>query len=210
MNCVAVTRQALGLRQGAASLHFALGWPEWRMFTAIVICGLILVVAIGVYVIVGTALLAAVQSTPMALVAAVYSVAGLFAVAWLMLRLGFLLPAIVVVEERVDLVRAWMLSRRNFWRIFAVFLAVTLPVLLVQAVAVAAIVGPGLFAPLPENSTSATAALQDRMAMLDRHMAEMIGLTLVLAPFSLGLTLGASSWSYRALAPAKPDRAAPQ
>src|SRR5580693_989726 len=45
MNCVSVTRQALGLRQGAASLHFALGRPEWRMFAAIVICGLLLISA---------------------------------------------------------------------------------------------------------------------------------------------------------------------
>lgn len=210
MNCVAVTRQALGLRQGAASFHFALGWPEWRMFTAIVICLLILVAAVGVYVMIGTAVFAAVRTAPMALIAAVYSVAGLLAVAWFILRLGFLLPAIVVVEERVDLVRAWTLSRRNFWRIFAVFLAVTVPILLVQGAAIAAIVGPGLFAPLPEQSAAAAAALQDRIAMLDRHMASMIGLTLVLAPFSLGLTLGACSWSYRALAPVKAARDVPQ
>jgi hypothetical protein len=210
MNCVAVTRQALGLRQGAASLHFALGWPEWRMFTAIVICGLILVAAIGVYVLVGTAVFATVRTAPMAFVAAIYSIAGLIAVAWFILRLGFLLPAIVVVEERVDLVRAWALSRRNFWRIFAVFLAVTVPIVLVQGAAVVAIVGPGLLAPLPTDSAAATSALQDRIAMLDHHMASMIGLALVLAPFSLGLTLGASSWSYRALSPAKPDRAALQ
>jgi hypothetical protein len=54
-------------------------------------------------------------------------------------------------------------------------------------------------------------ALQARVAMVDRHMATMIGLALVLAPFSFGLTLGASSYSYRALAGERPaNRPSPQ
>src|SRR5579862_6834131 len=56
MNFVSVTRQALGIRQGAASVHFSLGWPEWRMFVAIVICGLIVTAAMGLYVIIGSLL----------------------------------------------------------------------------------------------------------------------------------------------------------
>lgn len=205
MNCVAVTRQALGLRKGAASFHFQLGRPEWRMFAAIVICGLLLVSAIGIYVMLGTAVFSAVRGAPApALLAAVYMVAGFCAVAWFALRLAFLLAPIVVAEERVDLVRAWMLSRRNFWRMLAVVLAVTVPLLLVQGAALAAIGGPALFVPLPANATAAAAALQERLGLLDQHMPSMIGLMLVLAPFSLGLTLGAASFSYRTLVPAKP------
>jgi hypothetical protein len=205
MNCVAVTRQALGLRQGAASLHFTLGRPEWRMFAAIVICGLLLVSAVGAYVMIGTAIVPAAQHAPgFAILAAFYVAAGLCAVAWLAMRFIFLLAPIVVVEERVDLVRAWMLSRKNSWRVLAVVLAVTVPLLLVQSAALAAIVGPGLFASLPDNAAAAAAALQQRLALFDRHMPSMIGLALVLAPFSLGLTLGAASFSYRALAPTKP------
>jgi len=201
MNGVAVTRQALGLRQGTASVHFAFGWPEWRMFAAIVISGLIFVASIGVYVMIGTALFAVVRSMPFLDVAAeIYTFVGLCAVVWLALRLFFLLPPIIVVEERVDFLRAWILSRGNFWRIFAVILAVTVPILLIQIAAIAAIVGPGIFAPLPDNQGALSLALQARIAMVDRHMASMIGLALVLAPFSLGLTLGASSSAYRALA----------
>ncbi len=201
MNCVAVTRQALGLRQGSASVHFMLGWPELRMFAAIVIGGLILVASVGTYVMIGTGLFASARTVPLlAIVAGIYAIAGLFFIAWFVLRLIFVLPPIVVVEERVDFLRAWTLSRGNFWRIVAVMLAVTIPPLLVQTAAIAIIAGPGIFAPLPANPDIIGIALQARVALLERHIATMIGLALVLAPFSLGLALGASSYAYRALA----------
>ncbi|HTT84026.1 MAG TPA: hypothetical protein VMF67_11135 [Rhizomicrobium sp.] len=205
INCVSVTRQALGLRQGTASVHFALGWPEWRMFAAIVISGLILFALIGLYVMIGTALFSATRAVPLlAIVAGLYAIAGLCVVAWLVLRLVFLLPPVVVINERVDFLRAWMLSRGNFWRILAVIIVVIVPLLLVQSAAIAVIVGPGIFAPLPGNPQAMGVALQERVVMLDRHMATMIGLALVLAPFSLGLTLGASSYAFRALAGDRP------
>ncbi|HEY3638261.1 MAG TPA: hypothetical protein VGK90_08900 [Rhizomicrobium sp.] len=211
MNCVSVTRQALGLRQGTASIHFALGWPEWRMFVATVICGLILVAALGIYVMIGTALFSAAQATPLlAYLAGAYVIVGLFAVAWVILRFFFLLPPIVVVEEHVNFARAWMLSKGNYWRLLLIVLAVTVPLLIVQSVAIALIVGPGLFAPLPQNAAAMSAALQLRMAMIDRHMPSMIGLALVLAPFSLGLVLGASSYGYRTLVPSPSANRPPQ
>ncbi|MGH6890156.1 MAG: hypothetical protein ACREHF_13340 [Rhizomicrobium sp.] len=206
MNCVAVTRQALGQKKRTeSSLPFALGWPEWRMFVAIVICGFILVATLGLYALGASAIVGAVRGAPaLAPAAAAYAIAGLFVVAFIALRSIFLLPPIVVAEERVDLLRAWLLSRRNFWRILAVALAVTVPILAVECVAIAAIVGPSLFAPLPTGAAAADLAFRARVAMFDRHMPAMIGLALVLAPFSLGLTLGASVFSYRALAPVKP------
>src|SRR5438477_10443665 len=77
MNFVSVTRQALGIRQGAASVHFSLGWPEWRMFVAIVISGLILTAAMGVYLIVGSLLVPGqTASVLMSALAGVYAVAG--------------------------------------------------------------------------------------------------------------------------------------
>lgn len=212
MNCVSVTRQALGLRQGAASIHFALGWPEWRMFAAIIICVLLLATAMGVYVKLGALLSTIAGKLPLLAIAAeVYAILGLCAIVWLALRLFFLLPPIVVIEERVDFLRGWMLSRGNFWRIFAVMLAVTVPVILVQTAAIAAIAGPGIFASLPDNPNAMGASLQARIALIDRHMPSIIGLTLVLAPFSLGLALGASSYAYRVLAGDKPsNRSLPQ
>jgi hypothetical protein len=205
-----VTRQALGLRQGAATFHFALGWPELRMFAAIVICGLLLVAAIGVYVLAGSAVLSRLAATPLLNVLAdVYTVAGLCAVVWFALRLVFLVAPVVVAEERLDIVRAWTLTRRNVLRILAVLLAVTLPLLLIQCVALAFIAGPQFFAPLPDNASSAALVLEHRFALFDRHMPEVIGLTLILTPFNLGLTLGAAAFSYRTLVPERtPPRGA--
>jgi len=209
INGVAVTRQALGLRQGAASYHFALGWPEWRMFAAIVICGLLLVAAIGLYVLLGSIVLPRLGGIGWAdLVADVYTLAGFCAVAWIALRLIFLVAPVVVTEERVDIVRGFMLTRGNVLRIFAIVLAVTVPLLLVQCAALAFIAGPGFFAPLPTDAGAAAVALEQRFAVFDRHMPEVIGLTLILTPFNLGLILGAASRAYRALVPANsPTRA---
>jgi hypothetical protein len=199
MNFVAVTRQALGIRQGAASIHFSLGWPEWRMFVAIVICGLILTAAMGLYLILGSLLVPdQTASGLMSALAGVYAVAGFCALVWFTLRLVFVLAPVVVAEERIDLVRAFLLTRGNFWRALAVALAVTVPLLIAQCIAVTVIAGPGFFAPLSGNTAM---ALAQRFRSLDQHMPALIGLALMLTPFNLGLTLGASSFAYRTLVP---------
>jgi hypothetical protein len=199
MNFVSVTRQALGVRQGAASIHFSLGWPEWRMFVAIVICGLILTAAMGLYLILGSLLFAGqAGSTLMSALATVYAIGGFCALVWFALRLVFVLAPVIVVEERIELVRAFLLTRGNFWRALAIALAVTLPILIVQCIAVGLIAGPGFFAPLSANST---AALAQRFRQLDQHMPALIGLALMLSPFNLGLTLGASAFAFRTLVP---------
>ena len=204
MNFVSVTRQALGLRQGAASIHFSLGWPEWRMFVAIIIAGLILTAAMGLYLILGSMLFpGAPGGGLMAGLAVLYAVAGFCAFVWFALRLVFLLAPVIVVEERLDLVRAFLLTGGNFWRILVITLAVTLPLLLVQCVALGVIAGPQLFAPLSGTS----AAVAERFRLLDRHMPALIGLALMLTPFNLGLVFGASSFAYRTLVP---PRAAPR
>jgi hypothetical protein len=199
MNFVSVTRQALGLRQGAATVHFSLGWPEWRMFIGIVVCGLILTAAMGLYLILGSLILPAGSGNALlSVAAAVYAIGGFCALVWFVLRLAFVLAPVIVVEERVDLVRAFLLMRGNVWRALAISLAVTVPVLIIQCVAVGVIAGPGFFAPLPADTA---AALAQRFRELDQHAPALIGLALLLSPFQLGLTLGASSSAYRTLVP---------
>lgn len=198
MNFVSVTRQALGLRQGAASVHFSLAWPEWRMFVGIVACGLILTAAMGLYLMLGSLLYSQSGSPLVEIAAGVYAVAGLCALVWFTLRLVFVLAPLIVVEERVDIVRTFLLMRGNVWRALAVALAVTVPLLIVQCVAVGMIAGPSFFAPLPVDTA---AALAQRFRELDQHMPALIGLALLLTPFQLGLTLGASSFAFRTLVP---------
>jgi len=198
MNFVSVTRQALGLRQGAASVHFSLAWPEWRMFVGIVICGLILTAALGLYLMLGSLLFSQSGNPVMEIGAGVYAIAGFCALVWFTLRLIFVLAPLIVAEERVDIVRAFLLMHGNVWRVLAISLAVTVPLFIVQCVAVGFIAGPSFFAPLPADTA---AALAERFRDLDNHMPALIGLALLLTPFNLGLTLGASSFAFRTLVP---------
>jgi len=198
MNFVSVTRQALGLRQGAASVHFSLGWPEWRMFVGIVVSGLILTAATGLFLILGSLIFQTRNNALMSVVGGVYVIAGFCALVWFALRLVFVLAPLIVVEERVDLVRGFLLMRGNVWRALAVVLAVTVPLLIVQCIAVGVIAGPAFFAPLPADTA---AAIAQRFRELDSHMPALIGLALLLTPFNLGLTLGASGFAWRTLVP---------
>ncbi|HEY1614448.1 MAG TPA: hypothetical protein VGF97_12230 [Rhizomicrobium sp.] len=198
MNFVSVTRLALGTRESTISLYFSLGAPEWRMFMSILLCLFALVLLLGLYLATG-AVLAGMLGSDIA--AAIYAAIGLVGVAYVALRLVFLVPAVVVVEGKTDLVRAWALAAGNVGRIFLVFLAVVFPILILQTVALGLLVGHGLFAPLPMDPKQAMAALEARRDLLDQHAPTVIGVALVLSPFNLGLVLGAITRAYRALAP---------
>jgi hypothetical protein len=87
----------------------------------------------------------------------------------------------------------------NIWRMLGVLLGVSVPLLVIQAAATLAIGGPALVAPLPSDPNAMAVAINARMALLDSHMPELIGLFLILAPFSLGLTMAAEAATYRAL-----------
>ena len=57
------------------------------------------------------------------------------------LRLGFLLTPVVVAENRISLRRPWELSRGNFWRIFAIALAIVIPLALLAFLLMLLVVG---------------------------------------------------------------------
>jgi hypothetical protein len=199
---VAVTRLALGTRPGGAIAHFALGVPEFRTFGAIFLFGLVIFgIAIGMGIAVGIVVAAANAAHNDALLALVLAAAilvALCAIIYIAARLGFLLVPATVVEEHISLSRSWLLTRGNFWRIFAVLLAVALPIALIELACTAAIVGPSLFAPLPAGG-DASQALAARFAEFGHHAPMLIGLRLLIAPFQLGLSMGASAFAYRAL-----------
>jgi hypothetical protein len=62
-------------------------------------------------------------------------------------RLTFLLPAVVVAEERIGLGRAWELGGGNFWRMFAVVIAVFVPVAIGFGIVQAAVFGASFAIP---------------------------------------------------------------
>lgn len=202
---VAVIRQALGLRQGGAVFHFALGTPELRMFGAFL---LFMLVLFGMAIVFGVAaallvVLSRASSSPV-VVAAVLALAILACVCaflYVVVRLAYFIAPVTVVEEHISLTRGWMLTAGNFWRLVAVMLAVALPLFVIYAVGLWAIMGPGLFAPLPDNPDQIKQAMDMRFAALGQHMPLFIGLSLLIAPFNIGLNMGATAFAYRALVP---------
>jgi hypothetical protein len=194
---VAVARQALGLRHGPAVFHFALGQPEFRVYGALLI----------IYFLIGLAALAQLEAQavggPAASIAAVIALPGILFIIYLAVRFAFLLVPAVVTENKVDFAHIWSLTRGNFWRIFAVVVAIAVPLWFIESAAALALLGNDLQAALPPAQTSDPQVLAQHMTAVEdvfrRHLPELMGIWLIMAPFSLGLSLAASSSAYRTL-----------
>ena len=203
MNAVAVTQLAFGKHpEGSMSVHLSLGRPEWRMLGANLFCALVLGGLLLVYFL-GISYAASFAKdgvpVPLAIGLIFYVVAGICLLVYAGIRLVPLQAPVIVAEDKLDLARGWHLMAGNILRMLAVFVAVFFPLLVIQAAATLAIGGPALVAPLPSNPDAMALALNARLATLNGHMPELIGLFLILAPFSLGLTMGAETAAYRAL-----------
>jgi hypothetical protein len=203
---VPVVRQALGLRQGTAMVHFKLGIPEFRLFGAILLLLLVtFVLAIGLRLLEFGAGLVAGRGAAVAIVAVLIVLAASCAFIYAIVRLGFLILPVTVAEEQINLIRGWILTKGNFWRIFAVVLAIGIPIAIAYALVVIGIIGPArLFAPLPGDASAQAQALNARFSILQQHMPLYIGLNLIIAPFAIGLNAGACAFAYRALVSTEP------
>lgn len=203
MNAVSVTRFALGAHQGTPGFYFSLGRTEWRVLGANLACAFIVGALVLAYISLFLFAYTWVPAMGAALEAGVlvYGVLGACALVYVGLRLAFLVTPVTVAEEVFDLPRVWTLAGANVWRILAVFVAVSAPLFLLQVGATIAIGGPKLLVPLPDGQKAMEVALNARMALLYARMPDLIGLSLILAPFNFGLTLGAAAAAYRALVP---------
>jgi hypothetical protein len=199
---VAVTRQALGLRQGGATVHFALGMPEFRAFGALLLLVVIALAFMATYM--GATLIAAAageRSPPMAVVAGVIAIGGAFAFVYILLRLAFFVAPVIVAEDQANLGRGWTLAQGNFWRILAVVLATGVPLMVAYMIGTWILLGSDAttyFSPAAAAS-NLDAMVKHEMLILDRHLPALLGLDLILAPFNLGLIFGASAFAYRAV-----------
>lgn len=147
MVTVGLQKKALGQMPGATFFYFSLGAPVWRMIGAV-----FLAVIAYVFIVILTAIVA----VALALVAgkfaahfgtAIAVIVGIIAVCWVIyaaVRLFFFLPAVVVAEEQIGLVRSWELGGGNFWRIFAVMFVVFIPVAIGFGIVQNALIGPFL------------------------------------------------------------------
>jgi hypothetical protein len=218
---VSVMRLALGLRDKPAFVDFRLWLTELRMFAAFVALSLVLIaVEIAAFIAV---LIAAVAlgltlrfTGPIADVPAqtiaLYGVLALLAafvatVLFAAIRLSFLLVAVTVSENRIDLIRVWELTRRNFWRVFLISICVGLPTWILYAGVQLAVIGfvagdATSVSPMSIPFSGSVAAVAARMHQMLAWLPYLYGTWFLVRPLVLGLTSGAAAAAYRALVPA--------
>ena len=201
---VAVIRQALGMRTGPAVVHFTLGRAELRMWGAsLLFVAVLFVLMLGVVLAMFAAGLAGSAAGNRAVAGALVGIvllAGLCILLLAIVRLGFLLVPITVAEGKISFERGWLLTGGNFWRIVTVLFLVTLPTFVVLFAASFALMGRELSALAMVARHLTPEAFMERYRMIvSGHAATLIGINLILAPFTLGLTLGASAAGYKAL-----------
>lgn len=201
---VAVMRQALGLRKGPAMVYFTLGWTELRLAGAMLALGLIVTVLMIVLVVaviaVSTAGAALANKALTAALAGAVVLAGLCVILVSVVRLAFLIVPVTVVENKISFERGWLLTRGNFWRISAVMFAVTLPIVLITFIALLILMGGELSALFAAAQTMTPEDFLKRYrTIIDSHIPVILGINLIAAPFSLGLTLGAAAFGYKTL-----------
>lgn len=211
MVTVEIQRKALGRHPEPIFVYFSLGAPVWRMAGALFLAWLVIVVitiltalaVVAIWFTAGTFLAA--QAVWVR--AAAIFVACLWEI-YLIVRLTFFLPAVVVAEERVSLGRAWELAGGNFWRIFAIAVAVLVPVWIAFRIVDGALFGSMVALP----SLHSVSDIHEWVRSLFRQIA-VIGPFVIVARsveriVFLGLANGMIAEGYQALVAPPPGPAA--
>ncbi len=123
MVTVSLQKKALGNMPAPTFCYFSMGAPVWRMIGATFLALLAYIVIVIVTIGITAALAVAATKFGPHFGEAIAVILGIIASFWAIyaaVRLFFFLPAVVVAEEQIGLVRAWELGGGNFWRIFAV------------------------------------------------------------------------------------------
>jgi hypothetical protein len=129
-------------------------------------------------------------------------IAGIGAMIYIFVRLSFLFVPAAVTDGEFGLARSWELTKGNFWRIVAVGLAVTLPILLVQAVSEYFILGPAYFSSFAHAIQDPAKAAQfsiEQARIVQPKVPLLLGLGLLLAPITQGLLFATPAFAYRSL-----------
>jgi hypothetical protein len=120
-----------------------------------------------------------------------------------------LVAPVTISESRIDLIRAWQLSKGNFWRMLAVLLVTVGPIIVISQVAFAAIVGRAYVVALFSVFVGIMQAVAGGVTpppQLLQHLPDissktplLLGLGFLLAPFTYGLMFSGPAFAYRAL-----------
>jgi hypothetical protein len=203
---VPVLQQAMGTRQGQALYHFALGPPEWRMFGAyLALAGVVLALAIAAALLNGAAGTIANMTraslSPQMLVAGVSLIRFVVFVLFLVVvvRLAFFIPAVTMVEEKVDLARGWNLANGNALRLLAVVLLAGIPVVVLYFGIEVALFGPQAVFPELTGAQAGAGPTVDQIRASREQMPLTEALGFFLAPLTVGINAGVVVAAYRAL-----------
>ncbi|HEY2444781.1 MAG TPA: hypothetical protein VGI20_03485 [Rhizomicrobium sp.] len=200
MIAVGVQRTALGRETGPRWFYFSLGPAVWRMAAAFFLAGLVVVFIACVI----AGICAAIWFAAANLSAGVWAIrviailAGICFIVYIVTRLLFFLPAVVIAEETIGIERAWILSRGNFWRIFLVWLAIVVPVLIASWMVSHALLRPFMFWPRAHMD------MRELVRMLVMQFGAFAPIFLVIQFVErlvlLGVGNGAIASAYRAVA----------
>jgi hypothetical protein len=116
----------------------------------------------------------------------------LFGIIYVGVRMAFLVPAIVVAEDGPVISRAWIVSAGNFWRLLGVILGTLGPLALILGLVLLTLIAGSLDARAPATMESVSAATAANLP------TTMVAQFLV-APLFIGLMVGASVFSWKAL-----------
>ena len=219
-----LTRRALGLGTPLGFVFISLGKSFWRLSGAYFAVMIILwtaetVLVIGLIVValvvggIGAILASGDKDAIAVLIGVIGGIAviGLFcALFYIAVRLTFLLTPVIVAEERFDLIRPWRLAGGNFWRIFAIGVAVFVPLMLLIGIVSVPLYIVALlpFPHLALSSQDPAAAAQNLETFFTTLFANMRAHWYILVPLSVaastliyGIAAGAAASAYRALLP---------
>jgi hypothetical protein len=225
---VGVTELALGKRGANTFVYFSLSAPVWRLIGAWLLFVLVMIVIyIGLIILtVVVAVGGGLTVKAMALSPGAHAIAvGLLvllcfflflgSLIYVMARLSFLIPPVVVEENKIDLARGWVLTRGSFWRIFVIGFAIFIPLILIQGTIVVSVYGLDYIHRFADIMRAGFLRQLSEDAM--RHQMDLWGagvrarglqvwpimaaIGLVFETFAYGLLYAASAFAYRAVNP---------
>lgn len=205
MTNVGILRHAVGEKTSTTLIWFSLGRRVWLM-VAVIIIGFVAfeVVRIAAFVLfvpVNIAL-AAIPNRPdvvIVLVNVVLAIAMFCAATYVLLRLLFFMPAVVVAENRLSPSRAWELGGGNVLRMVLVLIAVIVPAAVLFGIAFYGTIFATVVVQVarlhPEGPKHVCEFLKSLLPLLPALGAMIV----VAAVVFKGLVLGAIGAAYRAV-----------
>jgi hypothetical protein len=204
---VGIVREIFGQR--VQGIHFPYDRTAWRMFAASIRfwigSAVLILLAFGIgalgLILAGISpnTTGPVPLTPASLLAMLIGwVALLYALAT-MLRMGFVLPGVVVAEEKGGLQRSHDLAKGNFWRIVALAIALVLPTFVLLIAGETAVLGEAAL-PLDADKGDFFSLMTRAEEAIDRQLVPWEIFNAIVFILYSGLTYSGVAYAYRALA----------